>query len=60
MGHQTCRPQAAIHAPLDHTQRMTNENMDQFSPAMQGVTNAWAQSVNQTVMMSKQPGIQSE
>ena len=60
MGRQTRRSQAAIHAPLDHTQRTTNENMDQFSPAMQGVTNVQAQSVNQTMTMFKQPGKQSE
>ena len=52
--------QAAINAPLDHTQRTTNENMDQFLPAMQGVTNVQAQSINQTTTMSKQPGKQSE
>ena len=54
------RSQAAIHARLDHTQRMTNENVDQFSPTMQGVTNVQAQSINQTMTTSKQPGKQSE
>jgi hypothetical protein len=62
MTHQTCCSQRTGHAPLDHTQSISDENLDQIALAMHQSTNPQPQSDGQDVNKSIQPipGVRSE
>lgn len=57
MAPRTRRSQAVSHPPLVHTQRLSAENLPQFSLATHGNTNIQSQSVGQNVTNSMQPNV---
>ena len=62
MTRQTRRSQRSGHAPLDHTQSISDENLNQIALAMRQSTNPQSQSDSQDVNKSIQPisGVRSE
>ena len=62
MTRQTRRSQRTVHTPLDHTQSISNENLDQIALATHQSTNPQSQSDGQDMNKSIQPipGIRSE
>ena len=62
MTRQTRRSQRSGHAPLHHTQSISDENLNQIALAMRQSTNPQSQSDSQDVNKSIQPisGVRSE